>query len=370
MTEQKKNKHGKKFLIKTCVSFSICLILLLSLIFSAFFEKLLNNTWAFYDNEVLFSQFKLHFIDVGQGDCCFLQVGNTTIMIDTGPEESGNSTIRYLNNLGFSKGDKIDYLILTHTDIDHIGGTLKILEEFEFLSIYIPKIYSNFEVENGYNISDYNVDNSFFWDKVSRAIYAEVETSNLFYNFIGEKIDKENFSLNFYSPFEDKSDYSNDYSPIIMLTVGNFKAIFTGDASYVEENEFLNYYKTLVESNFFDCDVLKVGHHGSKYSTTEKFLNAVSPEICVVSVGKNNSYGHPTEEVLTRIKNINSKILRTDLSGSIIIYKNNESIEYKTNFNFVGTLYFKWWYFVVTFILLTLFITFSLNKANKGIGKI
>lgn len=364
MKVQKNKKLNKQFIIKTCVGFSICLVLLLSLFFSPFFEKILNNTWAFYDRAMVSSEIKLHFIDVGQGDCCLVQVGNTNIMIDTGNEESGNNIIRYLNNLGFYKNDKIDYLILTHTDLDHVGGAVKIINEFEFLNIYIPKIYSNFEVENGLNKFDYNVNNSSIWDKISRAIHKEVSLENLFYNFKDEEILNNNFSMHFYTPLEDKLDESNAYSPIIMLHCPNFKAIFTGDAGYLEEYSFLNYYKNLTEEDFFDCDVLKIGHHGSKYSTTEAFLSVVKPEISVISVGKDNSYGHPTEEVLKKLDNINSKVLRTDLTGSIVVYKNDETIKYKTNFNFIGTVYFTWWYFVVTLITLTLIITFSLKPKN------
>ena len=263
--------------------------------------------------------------------------------------------------MGFDKNDKIDYLILTHTDIDHVGGAVKLLEEFEFLNVYIPKIYSNYEVEQGLNTNDYNVDDSFVWDKISRAIYNEVTEEHMFYSFKGEKIELNNFSFDFYMPIKDKLNYSNSYSPIILFNGENFKAMFVGDCGYVDEYSFLNTYSSLVEENFFDCDVLKVGHHGSKDSTTQLFLDAIKPEFSVISVGK-NSYGHPTEEALTRLNNAGSEILRTDLTGSIVIYKQGEKVKYKTNFKFFGTTYFKWWYFVVTFVLVSLLTTFSFNK--------
>lgn len=365
MAQQKKKFFSKSVLIKTYVFLGICIVLLCSLFFTNFFEKLLNNTWFFYSNELKSSYTKVHFIDVGQGDCSLVQVGDVNILIDAGPEDSVSSTIRYLNNLGLHKNSKIDYLILTHTDVDHVGGAVKLLKEFSFSNVYLPKVYSNFEVEKGLNINGYNVDDDNLWNEISKSIYNEVDASHMHYNFKDELIEGENFSLNFYSPLQDNYTASNSYSPIIMLKSFNFKAMFVADASITDENNFLNAYPTLVGEDFFDCDVLKVGHHGSNDSTGEQFLNAVKPEISVISVGKNN-YGHPTQEVLTRLENAHSVIYRTDLTGSVVVYKNGEDTQIKTNFNFVGTIYFKWVYFVISFIIIDAVIIFSVHFKTKN----
>ena len=124
----------KSFIIRISVFISICIILLCSLFFSNFFEKYINHLYFNFNNDISSSQCKVHFINVGQGDCTFVQLPDgKNLMIDTGPENSLDNVERYLNVLGIKHKDKIDYLILTHTDSDHIGNACKIIKNYNIL---------------------------------------------------------------------------------------------------------------------------------------------------------------------------------------------------------------------------------------------
>jgi competence protein ComEC len=115
---------------------------------------------------------------------------------------------------------------------------------------------------------------------------------------------------------------TNNRSGVIKLNYGNTSFLFTGDLEKSAENEYAKRYK-----HFLDSDVLKVSHHGSKTSTSNEFLNFVSPEISLISAGINNSFGHPAEEVLTRLNRFKSKILRTDLNGAVLLRSDGNDIE-------------------------------------------
>jgi len=351
---QKKNL--KRFLIKLAIFMCLSALIFASLFFSKPIEKVLNNTQFFSSNEFLSSKFSVHYIDVGQGDCTFIKAGQTSIMIDCGTGDSSKNIIRYLNNFGLNKDSDIDYLILTHSDYDHIGGAADLIDYFNFKNVYRPKLYSNYEVANNKNSENFCVDTSNLWSIVVEKIYNE--TSNIFYNFDKQNFSADNFRFGFYSPYEICIDDNNDYSSIMMLEVFDKRFMFTGDASSEVENEFLSNYLTQIKQGDFDCDVLKVGHHGSKNSTSKIFLEAISPEVCVVSCGAENNYGHPSNQVINNITEANSKVMRTDTMGSIIVYENDGVLSLKSGFNFVTSIYFEWWTFVVGFEFIFAFLLF------------
>jgi len=234
------------------------------------------------------------FLDVGQGDAILIQEGWTQILIDGGNGQD------IMNRLGefMPLGDrKIDMLVATHPDEDHMGGLVKVLSSYE-----VGKILE----------SDIACDKDLCkkWEELIAADNVPVSDAKL-----GQEIDfGQDVELTVLYPFADISGKefknTNEASLVIKAVVEGKKYLLTGDTESDVEQD-------LVASNLdLDADVLKVSHHGSKNATSAEFLQAVSPEQAVISVGE-NSYGHPTEEVLTRLKNMNVEILRTDEKGSV-----------------------------------------------------
>ncbi len=354
-----KTKNGRRKVFFQLVLYSIIWVgLIVSLFYQNIINKTINKTNFNFENAIVDSNYKVHFIDVGQGDCALLQFPDgKNMMIDTGVSSSKNNLVRYLDALEVTQ---IDYLILTHPDSDHIGNASTIFEMYDIVSVYLPPIYSKYDEENNLDTNkNYKTKTSNVWSKVVESAYNEKKSTlkSLTYNEANSSIEgKDNnenilYTVDIYPPDYTKLDGSdsNAYSPFIFIEIGSTKFMFTGDADESDESVFLTKYSEKVAQNFFDCDVLKVGHHGSKTSTSDEFLNAVKPEYAVISCGKGNTYGHPTEEALERLNNISGikKIMRTDLEGSIVFGKDGEQITGQSGYNHVSDLYFEWKYFVI-----------------------
>ena len=242
----------------------------------------------------------VHYLDVGQGDSEFVQLPNGECMlIDAGDMNYGGEITEQIKSLGY---DKIDYLIATHPHADHIGGMSEVIENFEIGEIYMPRAITNtatFE-ELLNTISDKGLSIS-----TARSETVIEESGGL--------------TMEFLAPCSAEYDDLNNYSAVLKITYNDSSFIFMGDAEDVSENEMLeNSYSKL------NSDVLKVGHHGSKYSTTEDFLNAVSPEYAVISCGKDNSYGHAHNETVKRLTDAGVKLYRTDRLGAVTISTNGD----------------------------------------------
>ena len=242
------------------------------------------------------------FLDVGQGDSSVIILPfGKTILIDTGGlylsgyNISKNKTVPYLNSLGISK---IDLLILTHGDYDHIGDTINLLNE-----IKVDEVLFN---------------NDSFNDTENKIIKV-LDKKNVRYSKNSEyfrKI-KDLYFLN-----TKMYDNENDNSTVVYFTYENFSFLFTGDASKKREEDIMENY------NIKDVSFLKVGHHGSKTSTGSSFIKKINPKYSIISVGENNRYGHPNNEALKNLTN--SKIYRTDLDGSIEIKLNKNGYKIRT----------------------------------------
>ncbi len=239
-------------------------------------------------------QAEVIFFDVGQGDAILIQEGWSQILIDGGDGQD------ILNRLGESMplGDrKVEFVVTTHPDEDHLGGLLKVLEYYEVGEI----LESGIECEK---------DICEEWESRISA-----ENSTVISAKLGQEIIMgEDTKLVVIYPFTEISgqeyDNANEASLVLKASVEGRTYLLTGDTESSVE-------KALVQSNLdLRADVLKVSHHGSKSATSAEFLMAVSPEKAVISVGE-NSYGHPTDEVLTRLRNMNIEIYRTDEAGSI-----------------------------------------------------
>jgi competence protein ComEC len=243
---------------------------------------------------------QVHFINVGQGDSILIQVNNKNLLIDSGPNKSEDKLKKYLKKLNISK---FDYIIATHPHEDHIGNMSYIINNFDVLNFYAPK------VENSTKAFETMVESLIRKDLKIKVLKANIKSIDLGKNIV----------VDVFSPLSNSYEDLNNYSPIVKISYGNTSFLFTGDAEELSENEVLN-------AGFdLKCDVLKIGHHGSSSSTSENFLKASNPSIAVISVGEDNTYGHPTDTVLSRLKE--TKIYRTDINGNIVITSDGLSLK-------------------------------------------
>lgn len=264
---------------------------------------LLKITTLFYPSELVY-------FDVGQGDSILLR-DEKVILIDTGgklqyaKEEwqkketesyAERVIIPYLKATGITK---IDYLILSHGDYDHIGEAINLVENFK-----VEKVIFNCEEFNELEQELIEV-----LDKKKIPYYSCIKELNIDTNKL--------YFLN-------TKDYGNenDNSSVIYTELDNYKFLFMGDAGVEVEEDLIEKY------NLNDIDVLKVGHHGSNTSSSKIFINNIKPKYAIISVGKNNRYGHPKSSVLDTLSN--SKIYRTDLDGSIMFKIKNNKLEIET----------------------------------------
>lgn len=247
-------------------------------------------------NEADNSGFSVHFIDVGQGDCSLIICNGKTLLIDGGENEHETKVINYLRSL---KINKLDYIIATHPHTDHIGGLPEILDEFGAEKIIMPRIPKELTPTN----STYTALLKSIKASGAQAIAASV----------GEKYELGGAVFEILSPISYDADDLNDFSVVTRLTYGGKSFLFTGDAETKEEAELLASGATL------KSDVLKVGHHGSKTSSSKKFIEAVMPDICVILCGEDNDYGHPHDTILNRLDDFGCTVYRTDICGDIVL---------------------------------------------------
>ena len=268
------------------------------------------NVIAKADNDLL-----IHFVDVGQGDCIIIELPDgKNMIIDGGPTTAKNSVLQFINSYNITT---FDYLMLTHTDEDHCGSLDDVITNTVVKKVFMPEISTELITTVAYA-------------NFVNAVNAEgLAQEDIEYSTVGDKITGNNYEILFFTPLT--ADYinaqasnANVLSPIIILKYGEKRVMFTGDATADSEEEFLaaaddsTGYSTL-KNEIIDVDVLKVSHHGSNASSTADFLAAVKPEISVISVGADNSYGHPGTALLSRLEQYSQKILRTDLLGDITI---------------------------------------------------
>ena len=236
----------------------------------------------------------VYYLDVGQGDSSLIIYNDIVVMNDTGGSSNYNVSsgcIKLLKSLGYSH---IDYLILTHGDFDHMGD-----------SIYLI---------NNYKVKNVVLNNDSF-NELETNLIKELKKKKIKYYQNVEKIPISNNIITILNTEE--YDNENDNSNVIYIELNNYKFMFMGDAGVDKEKDILERY------NLSNIDVLKVGHHGSKTSSSKSFINKINPKYSIISVGKNNRYGHPNKEVLENLSK--SKIYRTDQDGSIMFkIKNNK----------------------------------------------
>ena len=249
--------------------------------------------------------FAVHYIDVGQGDAALVLCDDKTMLIDGGKPHASSIIYTYLKNLNI---DYLDYIVASHADDDHIGGLSAPLAKMKVGNVLAPETEAdtrsyeslkNKTAEQGLTITHPKP---------------------------GESLDFGSSKIEFYGPITESENDRNNGSVVMKIIYGDTSFLFTGDAEREEEQEILSAGYDL------SATVLKVGHHGSKNSTTYPFLREIMPKYAVISVGDNN-YGHPTEDTLSRLRDADVKVYRTDMQGDIVATSDGKTVTVTTKKN-------------------------------------
>lgn len=242
----------------------------------------------------------IHIIDVGQGDCILISTPNDkNMLIDGGDEDSSRIIKSYLK---LHKIKKLDMIIATHLDKDHIGSLDYVINNFQVQKLYTPN-----QMEN--STSYHNLVKS-------------CKNNNIKINHLkkGDTLDfDKHINISILSPSYIQGN-NNLNSIVLNLTYFNMDFLFTGDCEEINEIDMINSY------DLDNVDFLKVAHHGSSSSSTDEFIKETSPDIAVISCGYKNSYGHPHKSTLDTLEKYNVKTFRTDLNGDLVFYSDGNKI--------------------------------------------
>ncbi|WEV18004.1 ComEC/Rec2 family competence protein [Clostridium perfringens] len=249
------------------------------------------------------SKLMISYMDVGQGDAAYIKVNGNDILIDAGPRSNSKELLEQLKAKNI---DNFELVIATHPHEDHIGGMVDVFKEYEVKAFYSPKITHTTKT----------------YENLVKAVKDEgLKTKELKGGMVIDLGEGAKFEV--FTPQKSEYEELNDYSPIMKLSFGDTSYLFTGDAEKLAEEEALAKYKTSLDS-----DVIKFGHHGSSSSSSNAFIEAVSPKYGIISCAKDNKYGHPHRETLDIIKKYNIKTFRTDTDGEIILTSDGKSINF------------------------------------------
>lgn len=257
------------------------------------------------NQNIVTTDLKVYFFDVGQADSILITNNGHNMLIDAGNNEDGPKLVKYIKeDLGITE---FDYLIGTHPHEDHIGGLDDIINNFDIKKIYLPDITTTTKT----------------FEDVLDAISSKELTITI--PKIGEtfKLGEADFTVLYTGT---NSSDLNSTSIIIKMIFGNYSYLFTGDTTSEIE-------KLIFKENI-DVDVLKVAHHGSKTSSSLEFLQKVTPSYAIISVGKNNSYNHPSTTTINRLKKYTNNIYLTSELGTILLTSDGQKINistFKTN---------------------------------------
>lgn len=248
---------------------------------------------------------EVHFIDVGQGDASLLICDGKTMLIDGGKASESSLIYSYLRDRGI---DHLDYIVNSHPHEDHVGGLSGALN---YASADKALVY----------MTDYD----------SRAFssflkYLDQQSVPLTVVSAGDKFKLGSADVEILGPVYFSSEVNNN-SIVMKVSLGDISFLYTGDAQREEEIDILT------QGYDLSSTVLKVGHHGSDTSTTYPFLREILPDFAVISAGKNNQYGHPTENTLSRLRDADARVLRTDMQGHIVFTSDGKEISYEVERN-------------------------------------
>lgn len=245
----------------------------------------------------------VHFIDVGQADCALLECDGEYMIIDGGNREDGQLVVSYLEQQGV---EELSAVVCTHAHEDHVGGLPSVLAVYPTAAVYAPtRTYSS------------NVFDKFVY-------YTDQQGLEITIPSPGDEFTLGEATVTVLGPTESYAD-PNNTSIVLKVEYGTTSFLFTGDMETEAENDMLDYWGTKVDWN---ADVLKVGHHCSNTSTGYRFLNEVDPTYGIISCGKDNSYGHPHEEPMSRLNQAGVTLFRTDELGHVIARSDGSEITF------------------------------------------
>lgn len=249
----------------------------------------------------------MYTFDVGQSESILLLYQGNSILIDSATVDYAYPLVQTLKKLGIKN---LDYCIFTHPHYDHMGGSSAILTSFEPSKVYVTKY-------------DYNSLKK-WWFEVYQKTIAYTDTSPEILSK-GDIIGINDLKLHVISPISNSYENLNDYSIGIKASLQDIDILLLGDSEASAEHD-------LIESEYLlESEILKVSHHGSTTSSTQEFLAKVLPDYAIISVGKNNPYGHPKKSTLQKLSSIGAKIYRTDQNGTILIITDGKNINVQTN---------------------------------------
>ena len=245
---------------------------------------------------------KVSIIDVWQGDSILVQCNGETMLIDAGKNNEGSKVADYLSKSGIKK---LDVVVGTHPHEDHIGGMDQIIDSFEIGKVIMPETSNN--------------------TKSFESVLDSIDRKGLKINgaVAGQTFKLGGAEIIVLGPVENNYEDLNDSSVVLKLIYGKRAFLFTADAGIDAESDIINSGVDL------KADVLKVGHHGSKYSTSSEFLELVNPEFGAISVGDGNDYKHPADDTIKRLNEAGVEIYRTDKNGTIVFTSDGDTLNIK-----------------------------------------
>lgn len=304
----------------------VLLVLLVLVIVSNFFSSQMEILLKLKPNITNSFETQVHFIDVGQGDAIAIRFSNgKTMLIDSGTKEYKHKLQYYLDNVVLDNTKTLDYVLLTHPDVDHSGNMEFILNNYNVKEFFRPEIYEVFENKTPY------CENPIYRQIIQTLNKLEIPTK-----FSSEQsLSSDGININILSALGTYHDLgrieTNEFSPTIIIEDNNTKILLAGDASSETEDKLLRKYP----SEMLDVDILKLSHHGSKYSNSYEFLEVTSPKIAVACCGV-NTYGHPANDTVQRLleydknndKDLFSNYYTTLDDGNIVItFDNNTTVD-------------------------------------------
>lgn len=254
-------------------------------------------------NENLANNVKIIFLDVGQGDASLIKFANGEKMlvdcgIDTRILEALDRAVPYYDK-------QIDYLVVTHPDLDHYGGCIDVLNRFEVKNIILNGMKKSSDKAWQWFEESVKKSGAKIWE-INQELVWQIASSTVDFIYPNKPV-KDLIKTDLYKNYN-----GNNLSIVFILNFLGHQILFTGDAEIDLEKYLINIYNSKLES-----EVLKVGHHGSSNSSVKDFLNIVKPKFSIISVGQENKFGHPTERVLKKLERTGGEILRTDKAGDI-----------------------------------------------------
>lgn len=304
----------------------VLLVLLVLVIVSNFFSSQMEILLKLKPNITNSFETQVHFIDVGQGDAIAIRFSNgKTMLIDSGTKEYKHKLQYYLDNVVLENTKTLDYVLLTHPDVDHSGNMEFILNNYNVKEFFRPEIYEVFENKTPY------CENLTYRQIIQTLNKLEIPTK-----FSSEQsLSSDGININILSVLGTYHDLgrieTNEFSPTIIIEDNNTKILLAGDTSSETEDKLLRKYP----SEMLDVDILKLSHHGSKYSNSYEFLEVTSPKIAVACCGV-NTYGHPANDTVQRLleydknneKDLFSNYYTTLVDGNIVItFDNNTTVD-------------------------------------------